>query len=74
MFHSFHEDPNQKDFLCFPWFKDNKPGNPIMEYRMNVHLFGNSPSPAIATFGLGETPLTADGEEEFGEDTMKFVH
>ena len=72
MFHSFHVDPNHRDFLRFLWFKDNKPGRPITEYRMNVHLFGNSPSPAVATFGLGKT--AADGEEEFGEDAMKFVH
>ena len=39
---------------------------------MNVHLFGNSPSPAVATFGLRKT--AADGEEEFGEKAMKFIH
>ncbi|PFX27728.1 hypothetical protein AWC38_SpisGene7509 [Stylophora pistillata] len=42
-----------------------------MEYRMNVHLFGNGPSPAVATFGLRKT--AADGEEEFGEEAKKFV-
>ena len=72
MFHSFHVDPNHRDFLRFLWFKDNKPGNPIAEYRMNVHLFGNGPSPAVATFGLRRT--ATDGEEEFGENAMKFVH
>ena len=39
---------------------------------MNVHLFGNGPSPAVATFGLRKT--TADSKEEFGEDAIKFVH
>ena len=72
MFHSFHVDPNHRDFLRFLWFEDNKPGRPITEYRMNVHLFGNGPSPAVATFRLRKT--AADGEEEFGEDAMKFVH
>ena len=72
MFHSFHVDPNHRDFLRFLWFEDNKPGKPITEYRMNVHLFGNGPSPAVATFGLRKT--AADGEEEFGEEAMKFVH
>ena len=43
-----------------------------MEYRMNVHLFGNGPSPAVATFGLRKT--AADGEEEFGENAAEFVH
>ena len=39
---------------------------------MNVHLFGNRPSPAVATFGLRKT--AADGEEEFGEEAAEFVH
>ncbi|XP_068727861.1 uncharacterized protein [Montipora capricornis] len=72
MFHSFHVDPSHRDFLRFLWFKDNKPGNPITEYRMNVHLFENGSSPAVATFGLRRT--ATDGEEEFGENAMKFVH
>ena len=38
---------------------------------MNVHLFGNGPSPAVATFGLRKT--AADGEEEFGVEAKKFV-
>ena len=32
MFHSFHMDPNHREFLRFLWFEDNKPGNPIAEY------------------------------------------
>ena len=60
------------DFLRFLWFENNKPGKPITEYRMNVYLFGNGPSPAVATFGLRKT--AADGEKEFGEDAMKFVY
>ena len=72
MFHSFHMDPNHRDFLRFMWFENNKPGKPIKEYWMNIHLFGNSPSPAIATFKLRKT--AADGKEEFGEDSMKFIH
>ena len=39
---------------------------------MNVHLFGNGPSPAVATFGLRKT--TADGEEKFRENAAEFVH
>lgn len=43
-----------------------------MEYRMTVHLFGNGPSPAVATFGLRRT--ADDGEERFGKPTRDFVH
>ena len=72
MFHSFHVDPSHRDFLRFLWFKDNTPGEPIVEYRMNVHLFGNGPSPAVATFGLRKT--ATDGEEKFGKEAARFVH
>ncbi|KAK3749993.1 hypothetical protein QZH41_000413 [Actinostola sp. cb2023] len=61
MFHSFHVNTTHRDYLRFLWFKDNTPGNLIIEYRMNVHLFGNGPSPAVATFGLRKT--ATDGEE-----------
>ena len=72
MFHSFHVDPSHRNFLRFLWFEDNTPGKPITEYRMNVHLFGNGPSPAVATFGLRRT--ASDGEEKFGKEAAQFVH
>ena len=39
---------------------------------MIVHLFGNTCSPAIATFGLRKT--AEDGEESFGRLAKEFVH
>ena len=72
MFHSFHVDPKHRDFLRFLWFEDNDPAKRIMEYRMTVHLFGNAPSPAIATFGLRRT--ADDGEERFSKATRDFIH
>ena len=39
---------------------------------MNVHLFGNGPSPAVASFGLRKT--AADGKEKFGENAAEFTH
>lgn len=72
MFHSFYVNPSHRDFLRFLWFEDNVIGKPIIEYRMNVHLFGNGPSPAVATFGLRKT--AANGEEEFGKAASNFVH
>ena len=71
MFHSFPVDPVHRDFLRFLWFEGNDPSKPIIEYRMNVHLFGNRPSPTVATYGLRRT--AADGEEEHGEETKKFI-
>ena len=49
MFHSFHVAPEHQNFLRFLWFKDNDPMKEIIENKMTEHLFGNGPSPAIAT-------------------------
>ena len=72
IFHSFHVDPKHQNFLRFLWFKDNDPSKRIMENKMTVHLFGNGPSPAIATFGLRKT--ADDGEEKYGKETRDLVH
>ena len=71
MFHSFHINPTHQDFLRFLWFKDNNPSKEIIEYRMTVHLFGNSASPAVATFELRKT--ADNGEELYGADVRKFI-
>ena len=39
---------------------------------MNVHLFGNGPSPAVATFGLRKTAL--EGAQQHGKEVKNFVH
>ena len=71
IFHSFQVDPEHRDFLRFLWFEEDDPAK-IIEYRMTVHLFGNGPSPAIATFGLRRT--ADDGGETFGKPSRDFVH
>lgn len=49
MFHQFRVNPEHRDYLRFLWF--DAEAN-IVTYRMKVHLFGASSSPACATFGL----------------------
>lgn len=71
MFHSFHVDPSHRDMLRFLWFEDNDGSKEIIEYQMVVHLFGNSSSPAVATFGLRKT--AEEGEQEFGRAAKEFV-
>ncbi|KAK3743580.1 hypothetical protein QZH41_001384 [Actinostola sp. cb2023] len=73
MFHSFHVDPKHRNFLRFLWFQDNDPHKAVIDYRMNVHLFGNGPSPAVATFGLRKT-ASSHGEEISGEEVESFVN
>ena len=57
MFHGFHVPVNQRDYLRFFWWSNNDPSKQIVPFRAKVHVFGNSSSPAIATFGLRYTTL-----------------
>lgn len=72
MFHCFHVTPAHREMLRFLWFKDSDCHKEIVKYHMGVHLFGNTCSPAIATFGLRRT--ADDGEEKFGREAKEFVH
>ncbi len=38
---------------------------------MRVHVFGNSPSPAVAIYGLRRAALT--GEQDYGPEARHFV-
>lgn len=71
MFHCFYVNPLHRSMLRFLWFKDNDPRKEIAEFQMSVHLFGNTCSPAIATYGLRKT--AEDGEERFGKAAKEFV-
>ncbi|XP_070548926.1 uncharacterized protein [Ptychodera flava] len=71
MFHSFHVNKEHRDYLRFFWFKDNDSTKPVIQYRMNVDLFGNVSSPAIATFGLRK--MAEDGVSTYGEDVKEFI-
>ncbi len=55
MFYCFKVDEKHRDFLRFLWYENNDFTKPLIEYRMCAHVFGNSPSPAIATYGLRKT-------------------
>ncbi|XP_062393459.1 uncharacterized protein LOC134080863 [Sardina pilchardus] len=71
MFHSFVVREDHRNFLRFLWFRDNDTSKDIVEYRMRVHVFGNSPSPAVAMYGLRRAAL--HGEAEFGANAKRFV-
>ena len=71
MFHCFVVRPEDRNFLRFLWYGDNNLDNDITEYRMKVHVFGNSPSPAVAIHCLRRA--AEEGEREFGKDARQFV-
>lgn len=63
----FSVPEKHRDYLRFMWYKDNDPSQDLIEYRMTRHVFGNSPSPAVATFGLRKCVNEAD------DDVKNFV-
>lgn len=71
MFYSFYVKPDHRDYLRFFWYRDNDINNDLNEYRMCTHAFGNSPSPAVATFGLRKTVENAeDVVKDFVEENV----
>lgn len=57
--------------MRFLLFRDNDLNKIIIEYPMKVHVFGNSPSPAVAIYGLECS--AQDGEADFGLDVKQFI-
>ncbi|KAI4886253.1 hypothetical protein NFI96_006958 [Prochilodus magdalenae] len=64
MFHCFLVREDHRNFLCFLWHQNNNMEESVAEYRMRVHVFGNSPSPAVAIYGLRRASI--DSEEGDG--------
>ena len=67
MFYSFLVSPEHRDYLRFLWYQDNDANKELIQYRMKARVFGNSPSPAVATYGLRKCVEGAD------EDVQKYV-
>ncbi|KAI7804924.1 hypothetical protein IRJ41_023810 [Triplophysa rosa] len=72
MFHCFLVREDHRNYLRFLWYKDNDTTKEIVDYRMKVHVFGNSPSPAVAIYGLRRA--IREGAQEHGTDTVDFVY
>ena len=71
MFYGFQVQEGHRNFLRFLWYADNNPDNPLIEYRMCVHVFGNCSSPAVATYGLRK--IAQQEEQRLGSDMKNFV-
>lgn len=68
MFYSFYVDEKHRNLLRFLWYEDNDPSKQLIEYPMCKHVFGNSPSPAVASYGLRKSVEKAD------LDVVEFVN
>jgi hypothetical protein len=60
MFYAFRVHEEHRDYLRFLWYENNDFTKPLIEYRMRSHDFGNSPSPAVSTYGLRKAASVAD--------------
>ena len=68
MFHNFLVTRKHRDYLRFLWHEDNDISKPLMDYHMNVHVFGNSPSPAVAAYQLRKAVENAE------KDVQDFIY
>ena len=71
MFYCFLVSEKHRNFLRFFWYLDNDPNSELVEYRMRVHVFGNSPSPSVASYGLRK--IAERSREDFGIDIQEFI-
>ena len=71
MFYCFLVDEKHRNLLRFLWYKDNDPDKELIDYRMCVHVFGNKPSPAVATYGLRKA--VEPSADDVGADVGEFV-
>lgn len=71
MFYCFVVREDDRDYLRYLWYEDNDISKNVVEYRMKVHVFGNSPSPAVAIYCMRRAPQT--GEQAYGSDARQYV-
>ena len=71
MFYCFLVEEQHRDYLRFFWYADNDPDQRLIEYRMRVHVFGNEPSPSVASYGLQK--IAEISKDEYGADVQQFI-
>ncbi|KAK3549341.1 hypothetical protein QTP70_034567, partial [Hemibagrus guttatus] len=71
MFYCFLVKEQDRNFLRFLWFGDNDLSKDIVEYRMKVHVFGNSPSPTVAIYGLRKAAHLQGKEQD--SEVQQFI-
>ena len=60
MLHQVIVEPKDQDLLRFLWWKSSAFSVPSQEYRMTVHLFGATSSPAYANYALKMTEAASE--------------
>lgn len=63
MFHRFHVNRENRNYLRFLWWEKGDTNSEPKEYRMKVHLFGAASSPGCANYGMKF--LASENEKEY---------
>ena len=71
MFYCFLIEEQHRDYLRFFWYADNDPDQRLVENRMRVHVFGNKPSPSVASYGLQK--IAEISRDKYGADVQQQV-
>ena len=71
MFHQVGVAEQDRDLLRFLWWKDGDLTKEPAEFRMTVHLFGATSSPACANYALKMS--ATDNEKDLGPEAANFV-
>ena len=71
MFHQVGVAEQDRDLLRFLWWKDGVLTKEPAEFRMTVHLFGATSSPAFANYPL--TMAANENEKDLGSEAANFI-
>ncbi|XP_071948982.1 uncharacterized protein [Antedon mediterranea] len=71
MFHQFHVNQNDRNYLRFLWWEDGNLERQPIDYRMKVHLFGAASSPGCSNFGLKY--MAEHFAEQHKPETVNFI-
>ena len=71
MFHQVKVTPECRDYLRFLWWNDGDISREPEEYRMAVHLFGETSSPGCCNYALKST--ADDNETSIGSDAAQLL-
>lgn len=71
MFYQVRVSDKDTDLLRFLWWPHGDYCQPLVEYKMLVHIFGATSSPSVATFAMQK--CASDFGEEFGQEAAKTV-
>lgn len=71
MLHCFKVTEEHLRYLRFLWHEDSDVDRDLKEYCMHVHIFGNRPSPAVATYGLKK--IAEISKSTHGAEVSEFI-